>query len=47
MRGVRTNHGGQSWATFLSDRYFEESIGISSLLFLTGNFPNPMSMPKR
>jgi hypothetical protein len=29
-----------------NDHYFEESLGVYSLLFLTGNFPNPMNVPK-
>jgi hypothetical protein len=33
-------------ATMLNDHYFEESLGVYSLLFLSGNFPNPMTMPK-
>jgi hypothetical protein len=28
--------------TLLDDRYFQESLGVYALLFLTGNFPNPM-----
>jgi hypothetical protein len=29
--------------TIQNDRYFQESLGVYSILFLTGNFPNPMS----
>ena len=32
--------------TVRGDHYFEESLGVYSLLFLTGNFPNPMIVPK-
>lgn len=32
--------------TLRNDHYFEESLGVYSLLFLTGNFPNPMTVPK-
>lgn len=28
--------------TLLDDHYFTESLGVYTLLFLTGNFPNPM-----
>jgi hypothetical protein len=31
--------------TLQSEHYFEESLGIYSILFLTGNFPNPMTVP--
>ena len=31
--------------TVRNDHYFEESLGVYSMLFLTGNFPNPMMMP--
>jgi hypothetical protein len=30
-----------------SEHYFEESLGVYSILFLTGNFPNPMTVPKK
>jgi hypothetical protein len=33
--------------TMSNDHYFEESIGVYSLLFLTGNFPNPMLAPTK
>ena len=29
----------------LNDRYYQESIGVYTLLFLSGNFPNPMDVP--
>jgi hypothetical protein len=29
--------------TLLDDRYFQESLGVYALLFLTGNFPNPLT----
>jgi hypothetical protein len=29
--------------TVENDRYYQESIGVYSMLFLSGNFPNPMS----
>jgi hypothetical protein len=32
--------------TVQNDRYFQESLGVYSILFLTGNFPNPMTVPK-
>jgi Glycosyl hydrolases family 8 len=31
--------------TIENDRYFQESLGVYSDLFLTGNFPNPMTVP--
>lgn len=31
--------------TIENDRYYQESIGVYTLMFLTGNFPNPMSVP--
>ncbi len=31
--------------TVENDRYFQESLGVYSILFLTGNFPNPMMVP--
>jgi hypothetical protein len=31
--------------TIENDRYYQESIGIYTLMFLTGNFPNPMEVP--
>jgi hypothetical protein len=32
--------------TVQNDRYFQESLGVYSILFMTGNFPNPMIVPK-
>lgn len=32
--------------TVINDRYYQESIGVYTLLFLTGNFPNPMQVPR-
>ena len=32
--------------TVQNDHYFQESLGVYSILFLTGNFPNPMTVPK-
>jgi hypothetical protein len=32
--------------TVSNDHYFQESLGVYSMLFLTGNFPNPMTVPK-
>ncbi len=32
--------------TMRNDQYFQESLGVYSLLFLTGNFPNPLTVPK-
>jgi hypothetical protein len=34
-------------ATVRNDHYFEESLGVYSMLFLTGNFPNPMMVPAK
>jgi endo-1,4-beta-D-glucanase Y len=31
--------------TIENDRYYQESIGVYTLMFLTGNFPNPMAVP--
>jgi hypothetical protein len=31
--------------TIENDQYYQESIGVYTLMFLTGNFPNPMSVP--
>jgi hypothetical protein len=31
--------------TIENDRYYQESIGVYTLLFLTGNFPNPTTVP--
>jgi hypothetical protein len=33
--------------TVLNEHYFEESLGVYSILFLTGNFPNPMTVPTK
>jgi hypothetical protein len=30
--------------TIENDRYYQESIGVYTLMFLTGNFPNPMAV---
>jgi hypothetical protein len=32
--------------TVQNDHYFQESLGVYSILFLTGNFPNPMIVQK-
>jgi hypothetical protein len=32
--------------TVQNDHYFQGSLGVYSILFLTGNFPNPMTVPK-
>ncbi len=32
--------------TVQNDHYFQESLGVYSILFLTGNFPNPMAYPQ-
>jgi hypothetical protein len=29
------------------DPSFEDSLGLDSMLFLTGNFPNPMTVPAK
>ncbi len=31
--------------TVINDRYYQESIGVYTILFMTGNFPNPMDVP--
>jgi len=31
--------------TIINDRYYQESIGVYTMLFLSGNFPNPMRVP--
>jgi hypothetical protein len=31
--------------SLLDQHYFEESLGVYSLLFLSGNFPNPVTVP--
>ena len=31
--------------TIENNRYYQESIGVYTLLFLTGNFPNPLTVP--
>jgi hypothetical protein len=33
--------------TVENDRYFQESLGVYSMLFLSGNFPNPMTVPTK
>jgi Glycosyl hydrolases family 8 len=33
--------------TVQNDHYFQESLGVYSILFLTGNFPNPMTVPTK
>ena len=33
--------------TVQNDRYFQESLGVYSILFLSGNFPNPMTVPAK
>jgi hypothetical protein len=33
--------------TVENDKYFQESLGVYSILFLTGNFPNPMLVPTK
>ncbi len=32
-------------ASIQNDRYYQEAIGVYTLLFLTGNFPNPLEVP--
>jgi len=32
--------------TIQNDHYFQESLGVYSILFLTGNFPNPLTYSK-
>ena len=32
--------------TIQNDHYFQETLGVYSILFLTGNFPNPLTVPK-
>jgi hypothetical protein len=31
--------------TVENDAYLQEPLGVYSMLFLTGNFPNPMTVP--
>jgi hypothetical protein len=31
--------------TVQNDHYYQESLGVYSILFLTGNFPNPLTVP--
>jgi len=31
--------------TVENDRYYQESLGVYTMLFLSGNFPNPMAVP--
>jgi hypothetical protein len=31
--------------TVENDKYYQESIGVYTMLFLSGNFPNPMTVP--
>jgi hypothetical protein len=31
--------------TVRNEHYFEESLGVYSILFMTGHFPNPMTVP--
>jgi hypothetical protein len=33
--------------TVQNQHYFEESLGVYAILFLTGNFPNPMAVPTK
>jgi len=33
--------------TVENDRYFQESLGVYSMLFLSGNFPNPLTVPTK
>ena len=32
--------------TIQNDHYYQESLGVYSIMFLTGNFPNPLTVPK-
>ena len=32
--------------TVINDGYYQESIGVYTILFMTGNFPNPMEVPQ-
>jgi endo-1,4-beta-D-glucanase Y len=32
--------------TVENDRYYQESLGVYTMLFLSGNFPNPMAVPQ-
>jgi hypothetical protein len=31
--------------TVENDHYYQESLGVYTMLFLSGNFPNPMQVP--
>ena len=33
--------------TVENDRYLQEPLGVYSMLFLSGNFPNPMTVPTK
>jgi hypothetical protein len=33
--------------TVENDRYYQESIGVYTMLFLSGNFPNPLTVPSQ
>ena len=33
--------------TVENDKYFQESLGVYSMLFLSGNFPNPMTVQSK
>jgi hypothetical protein len=33
--------------TVENDKYYQESLGVYSMLFLSGNFPNPMTVPPK
>jgi hypothetical protein len=33
--------------TVENDRYFQESLGVYTMLFMSGNFPNPMVVPAK
>jgi hypothetical protein len=44
--GIRLDAIEESISTTVeNDAYLQESLGVYSMLFLTGNFPNPMTVP--
>ena len=45
--GIRQEAIEESISTTLqNDHYFQESLGVYSILFLTGNYPNPLTVPQ-
>jgi len=45
--GIRQEAIEESISTTVeNDAYLQEPLGVYSMLFLTGNFPNPMTVPR-